>query len=713
MLQLLLSILMIEFGVSGNPRTGTTHSIFNATVNRSASNETVYSIETEESDEKFSVLFQYSDDFHDDHFDTDRDYKDHRDVLNDRYLNLGTELVQRFEGLNYTSIYASQYAPFIEITYDSVASYEEDIALFELLDLLESENEHVVYDTRIQSDEATRNNTSAIYDYEQALQDVGIQSDEQYTGDGIKIGSIEKGIPEYTEHLENVSYYCYGNYQTAHCSMVSNIFGGANGIASNAEIYFASAMDYEYIACVDWLVSNNVDIINQSFSMTCEGKYTAYSAFVDYIVYHYGITFVAATGNLSMHGDNYYISDIAMGENVISVAANDSNLGIAWDSRGQCSGSSQSMAKPTLSAPGGPFEDAPNQDDIGGTGTNGTSYSTAFVSGIVALLMEEFPVLKRNPQMVMSLLTESTAQANNQKAKHDPDAGFGIVNYEQARNLFLNTCSFSQEAPIKSKSEIYSVKSIDIEFNSTFSCVTDLLTPSQQYSLNDLMISYLYPEMTMYLCDTNTGEQVARSENISNLSSLNFKNETYKTANPCKTFALYINLSSEWDSPENISGSITYQINQGTSIKENSDGMKIEGTTLVDFTEYDGFDGTVIVPDSVTEIKSSAFSECEALKRVVFTAKSQLKTIGAYAFSGCENLESVIIPKTVDTISWAIFLSSPKVTAYTSLPRAKAGWDDAWNVCNVDYDNMLKDYSNGIIRDDQYYYEYSDVVYNF
>ena len=56
----------------------------------------------------------------------------------------------------------------------------------------------------------------------------------------------------------------------------------------------------------------------------------------------------------------------------------------------------------------------------------------------------------------------------------------------------------------------------------------------------------------------------------------------------------------------------------------------------------------LILPDSVTEIQTGAFANCDNLKKVVFP--DRLEIIGKYAFSDCKNLKTVVWPKSLKSI---------------------------------------------------------------
>ncbi len=81
----------------------------------------------------------------------------------------------------------------------------------------------------------------------------------------------------------------------------------------------------------------------------------------------------------------------------------------------------------------------------------------------------------------------------------------------------------------------------------------------------------------------------------------------------------------------------------------------IMDNTLIAYAEASGT--TYTIPDSVTTIGSSAFSNCDSLTSV--TIGNSVTTIGEYAFSDCDSLTSVTIGNSVKTIEdWAFDGSS-------------------------------------------------------
>ncbi|MBC6719149.1 leucine-rich repeat domain-containing protein [Treponema sp. Marseille-Q4130] len=75
-------------------------------------------------------------------------------------------------------------------------------------------------------------------------------------------------------------------------------------------------------------------------------------------------------------------------------------------------------------------------------------------------------------------------------------------------------------------------------------------------------------------------------------------------------------------------------------------------TAVISFVSDEGIE-SVDVPDSVTDIPSSLFSGCAALKRIKLS--SSLRYLPDRLFEGCASLEKIIMPPEVDSIGRAAF----------------------------------------------------------
>ena len=85
------------------------------------------------------------------------------------------------------------------------------------------------------------------------------------------------------------------------------------------------------------------------------------------------------------------------------------------------------------------------------------------------------------------------------------------------------------------------------------------------------------------------------------------------------------------------------------------------------------------IPDSVTTIGSSAFSDCSSLTSV--TIPDSVTTIGSSAFSGCSSLTSITIPNNVTAIGEWAFYSCGNLTSVTIPNSVSAIGEWAFSGC--------------------------------
>ena len=93
---------------------------------------------------------------------------------------------------------------------------------------------------------------------------------------------------------------------------------------------------------------------------------------------------------------------------------------------------------------------------------------------------------------------------------------------------------------------------------------------------------------------------------------------------------------------------------------QNDENFEIEGDVLV---AYNGEGGDVVVPDSVTNIGSSAFYNCNGLTSV--TIPDSVTSIWDRAFLGCTSLASIDIPNSVTSIEEWAFKGCTSLTSVT------------------------------------------------
>jgi hypothetical protein len=204
-----------------------------------------------------------------------------------------------------------------------------------------------------------------------------------------------------------------------HATHVSIIAAGDNGIASGAEVTSSrSSLNGVEYAAFENLIKQGVTIINMSYKNA--QSFLAMSgapniAWLNHIIATHHVTVLKGAGNVSWGGENThpeFMDWSAISENVITVTAyqdvplflpkSDINYGsreqILYDYVFKHGGGN--CFKPDLAAPA-------NIVTLSSTLSHGTSTSTPFVSGIVALMQELRPSLKTQPQAVKAILMAS------------------------------------------------------------------------------------------------------------------------------------------------------------------------------------------------------------------------------------------------------------------------------------------------------------------
>ena len=129
------------------------------------------------------------------------------------------------------------------------------------------------------------------------------------------------------------------------------------------------------------------------------------------------------------------------------------------------------------------------------------------------------------------------------------------------------------------------------------------------------------------------------------------------------------------NSDGSFSGNFTYDLSKSKSIPECITTYEIpDGVTEIGTSAFSDCSGltSVSIPDSVTSIGNSAFSGCKSLTSV--TIPDSVTSIGIQAFRDCSSLESIVIPNGVTSIGVSAFYncSELKTINYT-------GTEEQWN----------------------------------
>lgn len=333
---------------------------------------------------------------------------------------------------DYDNLYYSKYAPFVEFTIPSTELTENNFAA--LNTFLNNDFVSLIYVESITALEKEQQ----MYSEMVSLDVYEYVRDEVYTGVGVNVGVLEPNIIDEdhanftnTTTIVRREWY-YSETEDDHTTQVASIIAGTGGIAPDATI-LSVELSGTPNSEIDWLLDHSVHIVNMSYGdSNPNGKYASDSAYMDYICFNYFVTFIGAAGNEGVDGN---VGNPGLGYNVITTGACyfASNNSICNFSSAQVV--SGPDAKPTIVAPGHQV----TITNFSG-GYNGTSYSAAFVSGCVALLMEYNAQLKTCPQKVMALITANAIPASGSSYANgfSDYTGAGEFNFDNIIDNFNN-----------------------------------------------------------------------------------------------------------------------------------------------------------------------------------------------------------------------------------------------------------------------------------
>lgn len=489
--------------------------------------------------------------------DVDQALLQHRKKVKDYYVSYNKIVVEEL-GLSGYNYCVSFYSPCIEIVFDDADEYincEKDLldTLQSNQNLISSASNCIIYKQPIE--EASFNNSaySTTYSLDTAFDDIGV-SNSQFTGQGIKVGVIESGIPQSTVNLKEGHYTFLHTNVTKHAWVVSSIIGGTTGIAKDVCFYFASSSGFVNNSNI-LIDTYGVNIINMSFGFLDYGDYTNKDACLDTIVSNTGCTIVKSAGNRSNEdSDPYYITSPGCSMNAITVGATDYNQNLSAFSSWLVS--ETFLLKPDVVAPGGILWDIPNIPN-GNEGHSGTSCSAPMVVGTIALLMEEFPELKVNPALVKSVVHLGAKKLPTQTSYFDEYSGFGLINYQKMRNCLLsvNYSNFTISTTADAGTIVLS-KNITIPYWDSIAVNANSIVNSSITTSSSASATPTYTDYTIKIYDVRASTYVASSSIDSSVDYLLFTNNNANNT----SFRIDIVLGEDSNSSETEIGSVAYEL---------------------------------------------------------------------------------------------------------------------------------------------------------
>lgn len=358
--------------------------------------------------------------------------RNQRNISKEYHTVMNNLLIESLGFYDYNDIYVSSYSPFINLEFDEEIFLDNYLEYTNLI--LANDNIQQAYIQKEKDDYETNFNTALTAGNVKSTVDTGT-----YTGKGVVVGVLESGGIMDKNHV-NISgsnytirnEWYYNETVSDHATKVASIIGGNYGIAKGAHI-LSVELAGDAVSEVDWMLDRDVNIINMSYGdATPTGKYSSKSAYMDYISRNQWVTFVGAAGNEG--GDTDYVINPGLGYNVLTVGATNMT--------GSTLASYSSFKvdtgphKPSIVAPSGFI--IPNYS----SSSSGTSFSTPYVSGSIALLMEMFPTLKSYPEHVVSILTSSaksmSAHPDRLVSGLNNKVGAGLIDFEKAIVAYNN-----------------------------------------------------------------------------------------------------------------------------------------------------------------------------------------------------------------------------------------------------------------------------------
>lgn len=219
------------------------------------------------------------------------------------------------------------------------------------------------------------------------------------SGWNVKVGLMDVGCPTINGVVKNENLDLGNTFDRNHAD---NVYTVAHTIAPNSTYYASGVYDEleqeHFYEAMEWLLGNNVNVINLSLGETICNVYNTRARWMDHIAFNHDVHIVIAAGNEGEDG----VLCPAMANNVITVGnVNDSftteNTYSSYNDANGTNPDTSYMCKPDIMAPGEYSSDG------------GTSYSAPMVTGTIALMGNKWPNTRTQQHLVKTALTVGTS----------------------------------------------------------------------------------------------------------------------------------------------------------------------------------------------------------------------------------------------------------------------------------------------------------------
>lgn len=401
---------------------------------------------------------------------------------NNKVLNL-------LEKTHYQDVYVSSYSPFIDVTYDIEYFKRHQDYILELF----TKNDLFKSVTVLES----------YKDYESYMNDVtyltdayDVYNNRTRSGLGVTIGLLDTGIVD-VDHpdlqnsvIEVRSHVLNFMRSKEHATHMAQIICGDYGMAPDALVLSAGVFGTTITAEVEWMLDNDVDIINMSFGNGSSlGTYDSLSAYVDYIMAQNYVLVVVSAGN---YGESHgLIDNPGLAYNAITVSAlNNSGFCALYSSTEVDSG----PIKPTIGMYG--TVDLYDAED---NQIQGTSPATALTTGMLSLVIEQYSSLVVNREQLYALMCANAIDPlagdsytpeengfNNATGAGNFNYGNMIANYSQS-GMTYSSGTVALNAAVYSK-QIYLSAGQTLRFSMATIASSDGTVSGISYTDYDIMI---------------------------------------------------------------------------------------------------------------------------------------------------------------------------------------------------------------------------------
>lgn len=360
--------------------------------------------------------------------------KERLNVAREYYKAFNYKLYESLPQYDYESIYISKYFGTISVVVDRQKLQENEFKLLNDIANIDLVENVFVYN----------NSNSSDYYILNAVESVNLPEDiRTNTGDGagVNVGLLDDGIVDTSlNYFSDANILCRDHWFYIenigdHATSMAGIITGTYGMAPNCNLYSVEQFG-SFTGELDWLLDQNVDVINMSFGYTSNpGTYDEKSALVDELIWNYGVTCCVAAGNYNSDNEGY-VTNPALAYNALTVGAgtalnNIQNL--------DCYKVHTDVDKPTIIS----HSEIIAMAEV--PPANGSSAATACTTGVVAGLMKCIPILKLYPAMVTALITATSYGEGFSfplTSNLNPLYGAGFLDADKAHSTIMN-CHYS------------------------------------------------------------------------------------------------------------------------------------------------------------------------------------------------------------------------------------------------------------------------------